>query len=94
MKLLSVKNLILITLLSFIGINLSAKELIIPEGTTGIPQNKYYGNPTITSVVIPKSVTKIGDWAFFKCDNLKSIKFADGVKNIGEGAFSSCYAIG
>ena len=80
MKLSSIKGLILLTLFSIIGINASAKELIIPEGTTEIPKNKYYGNPTITSVVIPKSVTKIGDWAFFKCDNLKSIKFADGVK--------------
>ena len=46
------------------------KTLIIPEGTTTIPDSAFYDCSSLTSVTIPEGVTSIGSSAFSGCSNL------------------------
>ena len=65
-------------------------KVVIPDGTTVIPQNFFSGNKNITSVIIPNSVKSIEDDAFTYCSNLTSITIPNSVEYIGNGAFESC----
>ena len=48
-------------------------DLVIPNGTTTINQNAFYGCSFIESVTIPSSLTKIGNNAFSDCQNIKAV---------------------
>ena len=50
------------------------KDLVIPEGVTGIGDYAFWGCDGLTSVTIPNSVTSIGYRAFSGCSDLISIK--------------------
>ena len=64
-------------------------EVIIPEGTTEIPDKVFYNNDEITSVVIPEGVTNIGFQAFCGT-SLASIVIPESVTEIGGEAFWGC----
>ena len=70
--------------------HLSAKENLIPEGTTHIKDDAFYGNETLTSIIIPEGVVSIGKRAFNNCPNLKSVTIPSSLTSIGEDAFSRC----
>lgn len=65
-------------------------EFIIPEGTTKIADNAFYGCRSLTSVTLPNSVTSIGSDAFSNCYGLTSITIPDSVNSIGSDAFYAC----
>ena len=65
----------------------------IPEGTTAIPAEVFYGCTALKSVWIPGSVTEIGDNAFRGCTSLKSVQLPDSCTHIGGFAFSHCTAL-
>jgi formylglycine-generating enzyme required for sulfatase activity len=66
------------------------KDLVIPDGVTGIGWNSFSGCTGLTSVTIPESVTFIGWGAFSGCIGLTSVTIPDGVKDIESGAFEGC----
>ena len=66
------------------------KDLVIPEGTTVIPDNAFCRCSKLTSITIPEGVTSIGNSAFNGCSSLASITISEGVTSIGDYAFSGC----
>jgi len=50
-------------------------EIIVPDGTTTIEDNKYNGLRSVKSVYIPASVTTIGYEAFSNCEGLQSVYY-------------------
>ncbi len=63
--------------------------LIIPEGTTEIPNWKYRGQTDFSGVVLPSSLTRIGENAFRET-NLKTVVIPEGVQQVGLRAFYQC----
>ncbi len=66
------------------------KTVVVPEGTTEIPQKAFYNCSTLTSIEFPKGITTIGDYAFYGCINLTTIELFDGLTSIGMSVFSGC----
>ncbi len=58
-----------------------AGSLVLPQDTTRIEDEAFYGDTSITSVTIPAGVTHIGLFAFGGCENLREMHF--------DGTFSS-----
>lgn len=56
---------------------------------TGICEECFINNATVTSVEIPEGYTSIGDYAFYGCDNLKTVSFPRTIDSIGMGAFAA-----
>ena len=56
------------------GIFYNLKELVLGEGVTEIPADRYNGN-YFAEITIPKSVTQIGDNAFMNCENLTTVYY-------------------
>ncbi|MBP3415160.1 MAG: leucine-rich repeat domain-containing protein [Clostridia bacterium] len=71
----------------------TANELVIPDGTTKIPDKKYRECKEYTSVVFPDGLKTIGNEAFAWCDNIKTIELPQSVKVIGDDAFLWCCGI-
>ena len=67
-------------------------KLIVPEGTTSIPEHAYSDSTVLSSVEIPDGVTSIGAYAFSGCTNLTSITIPSSVKTIANSAFQGCNA--
>ncbi len=65
-------------------------ELEIPDATTSINGNAFYGCSSIKKVVIPSSVVDIGKEAFSSCTALENVIFEEGVVSIGDSAFWNC----
>ena len=57
------------------SIKITTGALIIPEGTTKIPDYAFKTVDGFTSVIIPEGVTSIGYEAFANCHSLKSVTF-------------------
>lgn len=77
-------------------------DIIIPETindgvrtytVTGIGNNAFANNSSLTSVTIPNSVTSIDFSAFANCTSLTSVTIPNSVISIGFGAFSSCTSL-
>lgn len=60
---------------------------------TGIADNAFKGNKTVTKVTIPKNVTTIGKNAFNGCSKLKTITVGSNVTAIGANAFKGCSSL-
>ena len=56
---------------------------------TGIADEAFKGNTTITSVTIPEGVTTIGASAFDGCSNMMTVIIGKDVATIGEKAFAN-----
>ena len=65
-------------------------DIVIPNGTTIIPDYAFKGYEPITSVTIPDGVTSIGNYAFAYCTGLTSITIPEGVTSIGRSTFEGC----
>ncbi|HOP57350.1 MAG TPA: leucine-rich repeat protein [Bacillota bacterium] len=65
--------------------------VVIPEGTTSIEANAFYGAEEINRVILPDSVISIGEYAFAECYGLEQINIPDGLISIGEDAFYNAY---
>ena len=65
-------------------------SIIIPNGTTNIPNNAFQDCTALVTVKIPDSVTSIGSSAFKNCTKLSSIEIPKKVISIGDNAFSGC----
>ena len=50
------------------------KNVIIPDGVTGIGDSAFAYCRDITNIMIPDSVTSIGERAFQNCSNLISLR--------------------
>lgn len=67
-------------------------EIKIPEGSTHIGPETFYGCANIKKVSIPKSVSNIGMSAFAGCSALESVTFAEGslMSGFGNAVFYNC----
>jgi hypothetical protein len=54
---------------------------------TGIADDAFLGNISLTSITIPNSLETIGDFAFYGCTNLTMIHIGSGIKTIASKAF-------
>lgn len=64
------------------------RDLVIPDGVTGISSNAFLGCRSIRSVTLPDSVTKVWD-AFESCKNLETIRYGNGL-TFEAGAYRGC----
>lgn len=69
------------------------KEIVIPEGTTRIPNYFYSGCNNFEEIVVPETVTSIGGSAFSCCNNLKKVVLPDSVEVLGDYAFKECSSL-
>ncbi len=74
------------------------KDITIPEKinghtVTGIADNAFNWNSSITSITLPSTITSIGESAFYGCYNLTSVTINGSVETIGDSAFRNCYAL-
>ncbi len=69
------------------------RELIIPEGVTGIAEGAFRGNYRLSKLTVSSTVKKIGDYAFEACVELENIAYKGDQKKIhfGNFAFRKCY---
>ena len=70
-------------------------DIVIPEFfdgqlVTGIADDVFKNNTSITSVTLPYTLTNIGNSAFEGCTGLTSIIIPHNVKTIGNDAFKGC----
>lgn len=70
-------------------------DIVIEDGATEIPAQRYENRTDIENLYVPNSVEKIGYAAFRGCRNLSKIEFAEGARGleIGAEAFSGCDAL-
>lgn len=73
---------------SFYGCG-SVGELVIPEGTTAIPEHCFNGNRFV-SISFPESLRSISGHAFAYTELVKPVVFPEGLVSIGERAFVNC----
>lgn len=69
-----------------------SSDIKIPEGSTHIGPETFYGCSNIKKVSIPKSVSNIGMSAFSGCSALESVTFAEGslMSGFGNAVFYNC----
>jgi uncharacterized repeat protein (TIGR02543 family) len=59
----------------FVNGSTEVNALVIPNGTTSIPNYAFYNCLGLTSVTVPASLTSIGDYAFSSCSNIASVNY-------------------
>ena len=59
----------------FVNGSTEVNALVIPNGTTSIPNYAFYNCLGLTSVTLPTSLTSIGDYAFSSCSNIASVNY-------------------
>ena len=74
------------------------EQIVIPKTyndmpVTGIADDAFKNNKTITHVYIPDSITSIGASAFNNCTRLEKIDMSDTVLQIGESVFYGCTSL-
>ncbi|MBR6600578.1 MAG: leucine-rich repeat domain-containing protein [Bacteroidaceae bacterium] len=70
-----------------------AKDLVIPDGPTCIPDYAFIHNDKLESITIPNSVTSIGKEAFSYCINVRSVILGNNLTKIEEGSFEGCFSL-
>lgn len=65
----------------------SEPHVTIPDGTTAIGKNAFYGNTALTSVTFPAGLKTIGDYAFENNFSLTAAVLPDSLTHIGMYAF-------
>lgn len=66
------------------------ENLVIPDGTTKIPDYAFQYYEGLRSVSFPDSLQTIGDSAFRGCSSLDHVEFPDSLESIASLAFSGC----
>ena len=70
-----------------------AKELIIPEGITEIPNGAFNSCSGIQQVILPEGLTSIGYNAFWGCSALSTVTLPDSLTYVGQSAFGNNNAL-
>ena len=68
-------------------------EIIIPEGTTYLQCEDFWGRTDFTRIVIPDSVTTMDEYQFDGCTNLKSVVLSNSVDTIRTLTFRDCTSL-
>lgn len=71
----------------------NSKVIIIPNGTSFIPDEAFMDFDKLEEIIIPDSVTYIGKSAFKGCKSLKKIKLPQNLYILDDFAFSECESI-
>ncbi len=63
-----------------------------PDGReiSGVGENAFKAQNSISSITLPDTYTHIGNYAFYDCDALTTVVMTDSILEIGEGAFQGC----
>lgn len=69
------------------------KTTVIPNTTTYIAADAFYGRPGLTDISIPDTVTGVGDYAFGSCDDLTGVTIGSGLTYIGSFMFYYCTSL-
>ena len=72
------------------GGTVSIPASLIGLPVTGIADDAFLGDASLTNVIIPGSVTNIGEEAFGFCSSLASVTIPGSVTSIGDYAFWNC----
>lgn len=67
-----------------------SRDLVIPEGVTGIGCGAFARYKGFQSITLPESFTEIRNYAFCNFNNLTAIHLPGSVTKIGSGAFEGC----
>lgn len=69
------------------------KKVVLPNKTTIIGSNAFYGCGALEEVIIPATIQMIGDYAFYGCQGLWGINLPVGLSSIGASAFYNCSSL-
>lgn len=67
-----------------------AKQLVIPEGVTDVPE--FVGTENLETVTLPSTLTVLPSFAFAGAESLVSINL-DGILSVSSDAFSGCKSL-
>ena len=68
-------------------------SIVIPNGTTEIPDYAFYNCSSISQITIPETVETIGASAFYNCVSLDNVFIPDSVTVINANAFLGCTSL-
>ena len=70
--------------------NQSLISISVPNGTTSLGNNCFYGCSGLESLEIPSSVTSLGIGCFYGCSSLVSLEIPSSVTSLGSSCFGGC----
>lgn len=68
-------------------------HVVIPEGSTDLPEECFSGCSGITGLTLPGTLRKIGEKAFSDCTALTEVVIPGSVERIDQAAFENCTAL-
>lgn len=69
------------------------REIILPEGVTGVGKGAFYGCDNLKKAEFPDTVTYMGEGMFAFCGKLKMVKLPDNYEVLPERFFEDCYGL-
>ncbi len=73
--------------------NVSADNLVIPEGVVGIKASTFINCTNLRKITFPSTLTEIGYEAFINCVNLNDFTLPESLEAIHNGAFKYCSSL-
>ena len=76
-----------------VEINVTVRQVIIPDSVTVINDNAFCNFTSLESVVFGKNVAHVRPSAFMNCIVLKNVQFNENLEHIYDSAFENCYSL-
>lgn len=69
------------------------REIILPEGVTGVGKGAFYGCDNLEKAEFPDTVTYMGEGMFAYCGKLKMVKLPNSYEVLPDRFFEDCYGL-